>query len=89
MIVLAAEVATKLAAVGWQSEDRAYTPHLTLARVRDGANLRRELLLEGLESAVLGQTTVAAITLFESRLSPAGAVYTVVERMELSGACKR
>jgi 2'-5' RNA ligase len=66
-------------------EDRPYSPHLTLARVRQPAGLRAASLLEGL-SASVGRTRVGAITLFESKLSPKGPAYTVLQRTQLQSA---
>lgn len=63
-------------------EDRPYSPHLTLARVREPAGLRASSLFEEL-SPDPGQTFVDAITLFQSKLSPKGPTYTVLERTPL------
>ena len=61
----------------------AYTPHLTLARVRDAAGLRTRDFLSGASNAPLGTTRVDAITLFESRLSPKGPAYVPLQRTPL------
>ena len=74
-------VSTVLARVGIASEARPYAPHLTLARVREAAGLRTAALLEGRSGTMLGTTRVGAITLFESRLSPAGPQYQVMQQM--------
>jgi 2'-5' RNA ligase len=75
-----AAISDRLAALGLAREERAYRPHLTLARVRDAAGLRTAWLFEGLR-APSAPTAVDAITLFQSRLSPKGPTYTVVERI--------
>lgn len=75
-------ISDRLAALGIPREDRPYSPHLTLARVRDAAGLRAAKLFEGLEPR-LGQTRVDAITLFQSCLSPKGPTYVVLERTPL------
>jgi 2'-5' RNA ligase len=85
-IRLADDVADRLRAVGVALEERPYQPHVTLARVRDAAGVRTSALLAGREQITLGTTVVGAITLFESRLSPAGPAYTAVARMALSGS---
>lgn len=64
-------------------ERRAYTPHLTLARVRDAAGLRTANLVEGLRETRLGAIRIDAITLFQSRLSPKGASYLPLLRTPL------
>lgn len=76
------EVSRRLAALGIPAEDRAYRPHLTLARVRDAAGIRGAPLFEGLEPRI-GETRVDAITLFQSTLSPKGPTYTTLQRTML------
>ncbi len=77
-------VSIVLADLGIAAEARPYAPHLTLARVRDAAGLRTAALLEGVSGALLGTTRVAAITLFESRLSSKGPTYVALQRMALA-----
>jgi 2'-5' RNA ligase len=79
---LEAEVSGRLRAIGIPPEDRPYHPHLTLARVREPAGLRTAALFDGLHPR-LGETTVDAITLFESRLSPKGPAYTTLLKTPL------
>lgn len=77
-----AAVSGRLAALGLPGDERAYTPHLTLARVRDAAGLRTRPLFDGLSPRV-GAMRVDAITLFQSRLSPAGSTYVALQRTAL------
>jgi 2'-5' RNA ligase len=79
-----AAISDRLAAIGLVREERTYRPHLTLARVRDAVGLRAAWLFEGLQVAAT-PTAVDAITLFQSRLSPKGPTYTVVERTRFTG----
>lgn len=62
---------------GLEPEHRAYSPHITLARLGRSAGS-----VEGLMSAAGGIGSapfpVEAFHLYESRLSPAGALYTIV-----------
>ena len=76
-------VSARLAATGVPPEERAYRPHLTLARVRDAAGLKSRPLFEGLAERALGTTRVEAITPYESRLSPKGPSYVPLRRTEL------
>jgi 2'-5' RNA ligase len=78
-----AEVSERLIACGLPREDRPYRPHVTLARVREPAGLRSSALFETLEGPRFGTTRVDAITLFLSRTSPKGAVYTALHRTPL------
>jgi 2'-5' RNA ligase len=76
-----------LAPLGYPPEERSFSPHLTLGRARDG---RGALGLGGAlahASADEGVPWVAdALTLFQSRLSPAGPRYQVLARAPLGGA---
>ncbi len=80
---LATEVESAMTELGYPAENRPYAPHLTLARVKYTRRPVLEKMLER-EKAVfeqrIGTFTVAYITLFESRLHPSGAVYSVIER---------
>ena len=79
------EVSARLATCGIPPEGREYSPHLTLARVRDPATLRARDVLEGVSQGPLGTTSVDAITLFQSRLSPKGPTYVPLQRTALQG----
>ena len=83
-IVIRAEAAisARLSTLGIRAEDRPYSPHLTLARVRDPAGLRASALFEGM-TVRTGRTRVETITLFQSHLSPKGPTYTVLEKIRL------
>jgi 2'-5' RNA ligase len=78
-----AEVSRRLAACAIAREGRAYRPHITLARVRDAAGLRSTALFETRADLRFGTSRVEAITLFQSRTSPKGAVYTPLHRTSL------
>jgi 2'-5' RNA ligase len=78
LIEVAGEARSRLTAAGLTPETRPFSPHVTLARVKDAAGLRPGSLLAELEGAVLGRMRVAAITLFQSRLSPSGSSYQVI-----------
>jgi RNA 2',3'-cyclic 3'-phosphodiesterase len=78
------EVSSRLAKLAPSTEAREYHPHLTLGRVKNPAGLRPAALLEGNESAVFGMVRVAAVTLFESRLSSSGPTYIALGRADLA-----
>ncbi len=77
-------VSARLAALGHPGEDRPFSPHLTLARIREAGGLRTRTLLDGLDDLLLGTVPVDAITLFESRLSPKGPTYLPLQRTPLA-----
>ena len=67
---------------GLEPERRAYTPHLTLARMsRGGGPVEPFLATSGTVSSP--PFAVDEFLLFESRLTPDGAVYDAVERYPL------
>ena len=80
LLALERELTGRLSTIGIPPEDRPYNPHLTLARVRDPAGLRAAALLDGLHTHTFGHSTIDAITLFESRLSPKGPTYVALAR---------
>jgi 2'-5' RNA ligase len=74
VVRLHAQVAVRLGGVGVAREERPYHPHLTLGRWRDRA--RRVKSRIGPLAETVARVPVSAVTLFESRLSPAGPAYT-------------
>lgn len=86
LIALAGTVDTALAGLGFPPEDRPFSPHLTLGRVKAPARL--EDLTAQIESHArerFGEMTVNEIILFQSELSPKGAKYTPLRRSALGG----
>ena len=83
LIAVERELTSRLTTLAIPPEGRPYSPHLTLARVREAAGLRSASLLEGLEDRSLGTTRIDAITLFQSRLSPKGPTYVPLLRTAL------
>jgi len=68
--------------VGIAPDERAYLPHITLARLKRSSGPVGNLLQQsgGLASAPF---VVDSFALFESTLTPEGAVYSIVERYRL------
>jgi 2'-5' RNA ligase len=65
------------AKLGFEPENRAFTPHITLGRSKSPAGSR--VMREMLESAPAPETeptTVRQVIVYESELRPTGAVYT-------------
>ncbi|MGH9722614.1 MAG: RNA 2',3'-cyclic phosphodiesterase [Bryobacteraceae bacterium] len=74
---LAGDLDGALAGAGVAPEDRAYSPHLTLARIREPApleKLRSELLQ--LPSSDFGKFVAKSFFLYLSKPGPKGSVYT-------------
>jgi len=76
-----------LAALGFANEERSFVPHLTLARIRQGASPPdRRSFGELVGSAVFEDKyhiKVEAISLMRSQLTPAGAIYTCLSAVGL------
>lgn len=87
LFLLQRDLEESLAREGFPREERAFQPHLTVARLksgRAGEELRR-FLAERSRSFALGSYDVDAFHLMESRLHPDGAVYRKVESFRLGG----
>jgi 2'-5' RNA ligase len=78
---LAARVEGEMEKVGFAREDRAFTPHLTLARFQvPRAQPALEAAVAQQGAASLGRFEASEFFLFESKLSPQGAQYRKVVR---------
>ncbi|HEU4683566.1 MAG TPA: RNA 2',3'-cyclic phosphodiesterase [Nitrospira sp.] len=67
------------ASLDLQPDSRPLSPHLTLARIKDGGRLAGQSLARSgvMERALaLGSLSLAAIALMKSELKPTGSVYT-------------
>jgi 2'-5' RNA ligase len=73
------------AALGIESEKRAFSPHLTLARIRDRVNLQplREAIA-ALQSMDFGRFEATHFFLYQSKLRATGSVYTKLAEFSLS-----
>lgn len=71
--------------MGFPREERPFQPHLTLGRVRGKSNLQPLLdyiKICGTQEQGFG---VSEFDIYQSVLKPQGAVYTVLEKIELKG----
>jgi 2'-5' RNA ligase len=80
-------IESSLSGLGFAPEARAFTPHLTLARVRDRASPeeRQKLgeLIAGTKFEAENAFSVAAIRLMRSQLTREGAIYSQISSIEL------
>ncbi len=76
--MLAAAVETAMGELGFEPEERAFHPHVTIGRVKGGRNMHD--LLRRMESITFESqpTHVTHISLVKSELRPSGSVYTTV-----------
>lgn len=85
LTALAATVDTALVQLGFPREERAFSPHITIGRVRE--TRRAPGLAEALGAAEgrrFGRVAVDEVTLMRSDLSPRGARYTPLAALPLS-----
>ena len=85
---LHAAVERYVAPLGWPTEDRGFSPHLTLGRVARGVSPAAEAAVgQMVERSVveqIGAQRVTAVNLIASDLRPAGAVYTTLVSVPLA-----
>jgi 2'-5' RNA ligase len=81
---LQVRVEEQMVRLGFEPEDRRFTPHLTLGRIKH-LLLRRSWMhaLDGVRDVSLPEFDVTAIRLMKSELMPTGAVYTELGSAEL------
>ena len=81
------EVGERLAPWGFAPDGRAYSAHLTVARLKDPPRGAARLALReaiATDSCDAGSCRIEALTVFRSRTSPQGAVYQPLLRVPLS-----
>lgn len=79
-----------LSGAGFPREDRSFHPHITVGRVRGVLPPAwGDRFVQGLAGRDFGTVPVSSIVLFESRLSPGGAIYSVVREFPLGNDPRR
>jgi RNA 2',3'-cyclic 3'-phosphodiesterase len=77
------EIEQALAPMGFAPENRAFTPHLTLGRVRDNASSddRKEIAVVVKEKKIEYEAsfTLRELSLMKSTLTPTGAIYNRID----------
>jgi len=85
LLALQEDLDAALEADGFEREKRAFTPHLTLGRVKGPDGLARAMAeLDRHRGDVFGAMTVRTLALFESLLRPEGAEYRIVHEAGLA-----
>jgi len=80
------EVKVRLRPLPVAREDRPYRAHLTIGRFRAPAPARVQEVIAAMATGAIGRCVVRHVTLYSSRLSPKGAIYTPLVRAPLTGA---
>jgi len=79
LLALQQDLEEKLAEAGWPKENRKYSAHLTLCRVRNSkAGFKLAQLTASYEDFKLGTISAEAIMAYQSELTPSGPNYTVL-----------
>lgn len=74
----------RLSNIGYPPENREFTPHLTIARVKSGkAKDKISALVKKYSDQDFGSTVVEEIKLKKSELTPEGPIYTTLEAVEV------
>jgi 2'-5' RNA ligase len=86
---LTAQINKRIESLVFPIDNRPFSPHLTLARVSEGADFRRvkqciEVLRQN-SNMVFGNITVSRLVLFKSALQRGGSIYTAVSTHNFSG----
>jgi len=80
------ELEKELMNKGLGKADRAFSPHLTLGRIKTGKNLNKLLeYLKAEQEVAYGIFQAKTICLFRSQLRPEGAIYTLLREEFFSG----
>jgi 2'-5' RNA ligase len=71
---------------GFEPEQRRFTPHLTIGRVRNPSrNARMRQALEAAAATDFGSCLVTSMALYRSHLSPQGAKYEALATLPFEG----
>lgn len=83
---LAADLEKAFEEAGWPGEEKDFSAHLTMARLKDsraGHSARR--LLQEYASRTFGDVCIEQVIVYESQLSSKGPIYTPVGKYNLIG----
>lgn len=85
---LAKRIEDELSKLGFDKEDRPFTAHLTIGRVRSPKNklaLKERMQSLSFELKARSSKIVSSVTLFQSALTPSGSIYTKLHEAALAG----
>lgn len=86
LAALAADIEKTFAEAGWPREEKVFSGHLTLARMKDPkAGGAVERAVREKPAGSFGEVWIDRIIVYESHLSAKGPVYTAAGRYDLNG----
>jgi 2'-5' RNA ligase len=89
--LLQKQIEDNLAGIGFPPEGRTFTPHLTLARLREYATpIQRQTIGNAVARQILESgliINVNSVSLMKSLLTPSGAIYTELASIKLKTSC--
>jgi 2'-5' RNA ligase len=85
LLALQKDLESQLAQAGYPPEEREFSAHLTLCRVRNPkAGVKLAEAVKQFEHLKLGSVAADAICVYQSQLTPAGPIYTLLGSFNLS-----
>ncbi len=84
--LLAAKIRTAVLNCGIPQEERPFSPHITLARLKLPSSRESGVFLDQQAKKILPPLSVQEFTLFQSRLTPQGAVHIPIRSFPLAAA---
>jgi 2'-5' RNA ligase len=84
LIQLQEDLEQQLDSAGWPMENRKFSGHLTLCRIRNSkAGVKLAQLAQQYKDFKLGTVPADSLSVYQSQLKPQGPIYTVLGRYEL------
>jgi 2'-5' RNA ligase len=79
------DIEEQLVVAGWPQDARDFTGHLTLCRIRNPkAGIKLAQITEDYKDFQLGTILADSVSVYQSQLTPAGPVYTVMGNYKMS-----
>lgn len=85
LLKLQKDLEEQLTSAGWPKENRAFTGHLTLCRIKNAkAGVQLAQITEEYREFKLGTMPADSVSVYQSQLTPTGPIYTVLGNYELT-----
>ena len=87
LVTLENRISSEMEALGFPREEKVFSPHITLGRVRSlqGKNLFIQALHSPIQTLEGEEMTVEEVVLFKSELKRSGAMHTILASIPLGG----